>query len=127
MKTTTVWPEITLDRSPRAPTLRHQIEHQLASGIRNGTLPRGSRLPSSRLMSKLLSVSRGTVVDAYDNLLATGALVAKCGSGVHVAHSSPGVPNFSDLKTTALAAHYPTRIFACEDVDGTALYLNLAR
>jgi DNA-binding GntR family transcriptional regulator len=124
MSKVTVWPEITLDRSPQAPTLRRQIERQLASAIRDGKLPHGSSLPSSRLMAKWLGVSRGTVVEAYDALLATGTLVATAGSGIHVAQVSPTVPNFSNLKQTIASAHYPARTLHFEDCDGTALYLN---
>jgi DNA-binding GntR family transcriptional regulator len=130
MKKSTVWPDIYLDRSTQAPTLRQQIERQLASAIRSGKLPYDCRLPSSRLMAKLLNVSRGTVVDAYETLLTTGVLVATAGSGISVAHSthsSPSVPNFSNLKRTAIAAHYPTRVCHFDDWDGTSLYLNVVR
>ena len=127
MKKNTVWPEITLDRSTRAPTLRQQIERQLASAIRNGALPHDSRLPSSRLMAESLDVSRGTVVDVYESLLSTGVLVATAGSGITVAPSAPSFPNFGNLKKTAIAAHCPTRVCHFEDWDGTALYLNAVR
>jgi GntR family transcriptional regulator/MocR family aminotransferase len=125
MSKVTVWPEITLDRSPQAPTLRRQIERQLASAIRDGKLPHGSRLPSSRLLARMLSVSRGTVVEAFDALLASGTLIATAGSGIHIAHPSPTVPNFSNLKRTAAAAHYPARTIRFEDCDGTGVYLNV--
>jgi GntR family transcriptional regulator/MocR family aminotransferase len=127
MRRSTVWPEISLDRSSVAPSLRQQIERQLVSAIRDGKLPFGSRLPSSRLMAKLLTVSRGTVVEAYDALLETGMLLATAGSGIYVAHRSPNVPNFSNLKQTVAAAHYPARTVRFADCDGTALYLNVAR
>jgi GntR family transcriptional regulator/MocR family aminotransferase len=127
MKKSVVWPEITLDRSAEGATLRQQIERQLSSAIRQGTLAYGCRLPSSRVLARLLNVSRGTVMDAYDNLLATGVLIATPGSGIHVAQVYAGIPNFSNLKMTAIAAHYPTRTVAFEDRDGTQLYLNVVR
>jgi DNA-binding GntR family transcriptional regulator len=127
MKKSTVWPEIYLDRSTQAPTLRQQIERQLASAIRNGALPHDCRLPSSRLLAKSLNVSRGTVVDAYETLLTTGSLLASAGSGMRVASASPNVPNFSNLKKTAIAAHYPSRVLQFDDRDGNALYLNVVR
>jgi DNA-binding GntR family transcriptional regulator len=127
MKKNTVWPEISLDRSPLAPTLRQQIEKELASAIYGCKLPYGSRLPSSRLMARLLNVSRGTVVEAYEALLETGMLIAIAGSGIYVAHLSPTVPNFTNLKRTAAAAHYPARTCRFEDWDGTSLYLNVIR
>ncbi len=125
MKNTTAWPEINLNRSAGAPTLRHQIAGQIAAAIRNGNLPGGSRLPSSRLLARLLHVSRGTVVDAYEALLERGLIIATAGSGVRVAHRSPCVPNLGNLKRAAAAAHYPARVCRFEDRDGTALYLNV--
>ena len=125
MRKNTVWPEIHLDHSPNAETLRIQIERQIASAIRDSKLTGGARLPSSRLMAKWLTVSRGTVVDAYEALIETGMIVTSAGSGVHVAPASPTVPNFSNLKKAAAAAHYPARVFLLNDQDGTQLYLNV--
>ncbi len=127
MKKSIVFPEISLDRSAAAPTLRRQIERQLASAIRGDRLPCGSRLPSSRLMAKMLNVSRGTVVDACEALLETGLLVTAAGSGIYVARFSSKIPNFSNLKRTAAAAHYPARVLPFEDSDGIPLYLNVNR
>jgi DNA-binding transcriptional regulator YhcF (GntR family) len=127
MKPPCTLPEITLDRSSRQP-LREQIHSQIASAIRSGTLPDSARLPSSRLLAKLLHVSRNTVVEAYEKLLADGSITTKPSSGIHITHPvSHTIPNFSNLRLIARAAHYPVRTLACEDPDGTALYLNLTR
>ncbi len=107
--------------------MRHQIERQLSSAIRDGTLPYDCRLPSSRSMARLLEVSRGTVVDVYETLLASGMLVTTARSGIRVAYGSQNVPNFSNLEKAAIAAHYPTRICRFDDWDGTSLYLNVVR
>lgn len=123
----TVWPEITVDRSSEALTLRQQIERQLASAIREGRLPHGSCLPSSRLMARALQVSRGTVVDAYEALLEAELLAATAGSGVYVVHPSATIPNFRNLKRTVAAAHYPARTCHFTDEDGTPLYLTISR
>ena len=53
--------------------------------MRDGTLPAGSRLPSSRALAGDLGVSRRLVVDAYAQLLAEGYLVARQGAGTYVA------------------------------------------
>ena len=127
MKKTTTLPELRLDRSSGTSSLRKQIERQLATLIRNGTLPGGTRLPSSRLMARVLRVSRGTLVDAYEALLETGLLTSRAGSGVSVASFSPGVPNFGNLRRTAIAAHFPAHVCRLEDFDGTPLYLNVVR
>jgi len=117
-------PEITLDRS-KLHTLRQQLYTQLCTAIRRGELSDGVRLPSSRLLARLLHVSRNTVVDAYERLLEDGLIKTRAGSGVVVAHPGAGsIPNFSNLRRTARAAHYPVRTIQFEDPDGTALYLN---
>ncbi len=124
MKKTIVFPEIHLQRLGEMQSLRQQIERQIAYAIRNGSLPYGSRLPSSRLLARLLQVSRGTVVDAYEALLEAGTLTSRAGSGTTVASLSPSVPSLSKLKKTAVAAHFPARVCRFEDWEGTQLYLN---
>jgi DNA-binding GntR family transcriptional regulator len=117
-------PQIAVDRS-KLPSLRQQISSQIAAAIRQGALPEGARLPSSRLLAKLLHVSRNTVVDAYETLLEDGLIKTRAGSGIQVDHAGPGtVPNFSNLRRTARAAHYPVRTIHFEDPEGTTLYLN---
>ncbi len=120
-------PEITLHRSTLH-SLRQQIYSQMAAAIRQGALPDGARLPSSRILAKLLHVSRNTVVDAYERLLEDGLIKTRAGSGIHVDHTGPGIiPNFSNLRRTARAAHYPVRTIQFEDPDGATLYLNATR
>jgi DNA-binding GntR family transcriptional regulator len=127
MNSSFVVPEITLDRS-KFLSLRQQIYSQMAAAIRQGALPDGVRLPSSRLMAKLLHVSRNTVVDAYERLLEDSLIKARAGSGIQVNHTAPStVPNFSNLRRTARAAHYPVRTILFEDPDGITLYLNATR
>jgi hypothetical protein len=57
----------------------------------------------------------------------SGSFDASAGSGMRVASASPNVPNFSNLKKTAIAAHYPSRVLQFDDRDGNALYLNVVR
>jgi GntR family transcriptional regulator/MocR family aminotransferase len=64
---------------------RAQLEDRLRELVREGTLPAGSRLPSSRELAGDLGVSRRLVVDAYAQLLAEGYLLARPGSGTYVA------------------------------------------
>ncbi|WP_161557305.1 GntR family transcriptional regulator [Acidisarcina polymorpha] len=104
-----VVPEIALDRSATA-SLRQQIHTQIAAAVRRGTLPDGALLPSSRLLAKLLKVSRNTVVDAYEKLLEDGLITTRAGSGIKVNRACYGfVPNFWQLRRTAGGAHYPIR------------------
>ncbi len=49
----------------------------------------GARVPSIRTMSDQLGVSKSTVVEAYERLVAQGVLVARRGSGFFVAGHAP--------------------------------------
>ena len=75
---------------PQAPTPLHR---QLADGIRAavlaGRLRAGLRLPSTRALAADLGVARGTVVLAFDLLLAEGYLDARRGAGTFVAEALP--------------------------------------
>jgi GntR family transcriptional regulator/MocR family aminotransferase len=72
-----------LDRS--AGRLAAQIAAGFRAAIRSGRLAPGTRLPSSRDLSRDLDVSRGVVVAAYEQLVAEGFLLARRGDGTRVA------------------------------------------
>jgi GntR family transcriptional regulator/MocR family aminotransferase len=69
-------------------TLRAQLERQLREAVRSGRLRPGSALPSSRALAEQLQISRGVVVEAYDQLAAEGYLVARQGSATRVADAA---------------------------------------
>jgi GntR family transcriptional regulator/MocR family aminotransferase len=74
---------IALDRSrPRG--LRAQIEDGLREAIRSGRLVPGTRVPSSRALAADLAVTRGVVVEAYEQLAAEGYVTMVQGSGTVV-------------------------------------------
>ena len=64
--------------------LQTQIYAQLRELILSGELLPGVRLPPSRKLAELVGVSRKTVVNAYDQLLAEGYLSSQTGSGTFV-------------------------------------------
>ena len=113
-------PPIALDRT--APeTLSRQIHHQIASSISHA--PSKARLPSTRLLSTLLSVSRNTVLTAYEELAADGFIQGSHGAGMFVCVRS--VPaDRKGLRLAIRAAHYPGRTAQLPDPDGNPLYLN---
>lgn len=74
---------VVLDRD--AGPLGPQIQDQLRAAIRDHRLGSGERLPSTRRLAELLGVARGTVVDAYEQLLAEGYVESSVGSGTRVA------------------------------------------
>ncbi|MCX4821282.1 PLP-dependent aminotransferase family protein [Streptomyces sp. NBC_01142] len=53
--------------------------------IHSGDLAPGDRLPSERALATALSVSRATVVSAYDDLRSAGAVDSRRGSGTRIA------------------------------------------
>ena len=101
----TTSPEVLLrlDRSqPRG--LRAQVEDELRAAIRAGRLTPGTRLPSSRALAADLGVTRGVVVEAYDQLIAEGYLVSRQGSGTVVNPSAGGATPRAVARPAAPAA-----------------------
>ncbi|MGO4872009.1 MAG: PLP-dependent aminotransferase family protein [Roseiarcus sp.] len=76
-----------LDSPPpddRAPTRVGAVMASLRSRMDSRALAPGARLPSVRVLAASLAVSKSTVVEAYDRLVAEGAVVARRGSGFFV-------------------------------------------
>jgi len=95
---------IDLDRS-RSRGLRAQVEDALRSAIRDGRLAPGTRLPSSRALAGDLRVTRGVVVDAYDQLAAEGYVTTLQGSGTVV--NEVGAPDGNGAAAPATAPVAP--------------------
>jgi GntR family transcriptional regulator/MocR family aminotransferase len=75
---------VVLQRSDPVP-LHRQIATSIRDSIRAGRLPRGSSLPPSRVLAADLGVSRGVVVEAYQQLAAEGYLASQAGGYTQVA------------------------------------------
>jgi GntR family transcriptional regulator/MocR family aminotransferase len=75
---------VVLDHDARVP-LHTQIETSIRDSIRAGRLPRGSSLPPSRMLAADLGVSRGVVVEAYQQLASEGYLASRGGGYTQVA------------------------------------------
>jgi GntR family transcriptional regulator/MocR family aminotransferase len=65
--------------------LHRQIEASIRAGIRCGRLPRGTALPATRRLAAELDVSRGVVIEAYQQLVAEGYLTSRSGGYTRVA------------------------------------------
>jgi GntR family transcriptional regulator/MocR family aminotransferase len=76
-----------LDRSGREP-LHRQLERGLRAAIREGRLGPTAALPSSRALATQLGVSRGIVVEAYEQLVAEGYLSSRPGGATRVARTA---------------------------------------
>jgi DNA-binding transcriptional regulator YhcF (GntR family) len=111
-----------LDREAAVP-LHRQISTQIASAIRRGT-DGAPRLPSSRMLAKLVGVSRNTVLTAYDELAADGLISGRRGAAMFVGQRSSGLP---DIHRLLRDAQYPSRTVTIADPDGGELYLNYSR
>ena len=74
---------LSIDRGdPRS--LPRQLADELRAAIGNGLVASGEPVPASRALAQRLGVSRGTVVAAYDQLLAEGYLLGRVGHGTVV-------------------------------------------
>ncbi len=73
----------TLDRE--AGNLSRQVAEALREAVRKGDLRPADALPSTRALAASLQVARGTVVEAYEQLIAEGFLESKAGAGTRVA------------------------------------------
>lgn len=89
-------PFILIDDNNTAIPFYRQIYESVRAAILKGELPAKTRLPSTRILANELSVSRITVVNAYEQLFAEGYLEGKTGSGTFVAATLP-----DDLLQTA--------------------------
>ena len=61
--------------------LYRRLATAIARAVERGAVAHGSRLPAERALAEALSVSRGTAVAAYDQLVGDGLLERRLGSG----------------------------------------------
>jgi len=64
--------------------LHRQLEQELRGAIRSGRLSPRSALPSTRALAEQLGLSRGVVVEAYEQLVAEGYLTSQPGGATRV-------------------------------------------
>lgn len=74
---------IVLDRASSIPLYR-QLYLQVRKQILSGRIQGGVRLPSTRTLSKELGLSRITLLNAFDQLIAEGFLASRTGAGTYV-------------------------------------------
>lgn len=83
-----ILPMIAVDR--KAPTALHrQIYDGYRAAIVGGSLRRGQRIPSTRVLASELGVSRFPVLNAYAQLLAEGYVESRVGAGTVVSNLLP--------------------------------------
>jgi GntR family transcriptional regulator / MocR family aminotransferase len=74
-------------------SIARQIYQQLQKAIISTALPAGSRLPSTRVFSERIGVSRTSVIAAYNELLAEGYIEGRQGSGTFITAQLPDLAN----------------------------------
>ncbi|MDX1643453.1 MAG: PLP-dependent aminotransferase family protein [Thermoanaerobaculia bacterium] len=77
-----------LDPESERPLYR-QIYDLVRDAILDGRVTRGQRLASTRALAEELGVSRNTVLEAFDQLIAEGYLTSRVGAGTFVAEELP--------------------------------------
>jgi GntR family transcriptional regulator / MocR family aminotransferase len=98
--------ELYLDLLDGEGPLRARLESSLRDAVRSGRLAPGSALPASRVLAGELGISRGVVVEAYEQLTAEGFLVTRRGSGTRVAEAV-ALPAASGSRAEAAASDLP--------------------
>ena len=87
--------------------LYQQLAEAIRGAVRRGEMPSGTRLPTERALAAELSVSRSTVVAAYDLLRGEGWLESRQGSGTWIRRQASVVrfgedrPGFVGRATTS--------------------------
>lgn len=80
---------LTLGRPTDGLTLQQWLYAALCDAMRDGRLPPGSRLPTSRSLARDHGVSRSTVTAVFERLLADGYISAHVGRGSFVSPQQP--------------------------------------
>jgi GntR family transcriptional regulator / MocR family aminotransferase len=70
----------------QAGQLSRQLAASLKRAVETRSIQAGELLPSTRVLAAALGVSRGTVIEAYEQLVAEGFFEAKEGAGTYVLH-----------------------------------------
>ena len=82
--------ELSLVSAPKTSrAVSRTLYRQLRSGILDGRLKPGSRLPSTRSARSVFGVSRNTAQEIYDRLAHEGLVTARHGSGTYIADRLP--------------------------------------
>jgi GntR family transcriptional regulator / MocR family aminotransferase len=93
--------------------LSRQLYQALRVRVLDGRLASGTRLPASRDLAAALSISRNSVVRAYDQLYAEGFIEGRVGDGTYVAQLPQSVLPVKKLSTkvsTGLSTGLPTAL-----------------
>src|ERR1051325_6481376 len=96
--------------------LYRQVSELIATQIRSGAIPKGSRLPATRELAGLLGLNRTTVSAAYEILEADGLIAGQVGRGSFVTGgaTAPAAIDWSSLLERGEDTARPPRTVASE-------------
>lgn len=116
---------IMIDKHRKIPLYR-QIYMSVRSSIENGSLVKGSRLPSIRRLSTDLGVSKITITTAYDQLCSEGYIINKPQSGYYVEANFKNAPSYieSHKENNANNAKYYEYDFSGKSIDKKIININ---
>lgn len=84
--------ELALAPCPAGTTLQRWLYAELREAILTGRIAPGKHMPATRDLARQQSVSRGTVIAVYEQLIAEGYLTSVTGSGTVVQRTLPYAP-----------------------------------
>jgi len=126
------FPDIAIERAQGA--VHRQVYQALRHAIVAGRITAGTRLPSTRALARRLTLSRNSVLYAYEQLVSGGYVVSRTGSGTRVARAVPStylrevlagaLPGRGvSLRRLVRDAAYPVALAAFADPSGNSLFL----
>ena len=89
--------------------LTRQLYEALRQRVLEGGLVSGTRLPATRELAAALSISRNSVVRAYDQLYAEGFIESRVGDGTYIAQL-PTAKKLSTKVSTGFSTGLPTAL-----------------
>lgn len=99
---------ITFDKSSVQPVYI-QVAQQIINAIQRGYLQKGSKLPGTRVLSKILNIHRNTAVAIYDELASQGWLDIIANKGTFVLLPDENLPKIkASAQKINQAYDYPT-------------------
>lgn len=120
-------PRLAIGRHAEA--LPEQLCRAIREAIAAGGLEACSRLPGSRVLARMLGVSRNTVLAAYETLSIEGLISGRVGSGTRVCAQARSIvrllaANHADKVLRLRESGFPLESIALRDPDGHGVYIH---
>ena len=69
--------------------IKESVYHTIRNAILDGRLNAGIKLPSTRALAEMMSISRNSVIAGFERLMDEGYLYSKQGSGTYISNNIP--------------------------------------